>query len=1193
MSLEGLDAILTKEEIVATQRPADLLDRPDMVDNTYTKHVRSYIPLGRQAEEDNTNQSVNYFERRVIREIKDAAALRGYITAEYGYGKTSTALYLWKRAREANILAVPPFQMTKLTDLVVATYGWLRYELSRTRPGSALIQDATDLYNTIIERNAESLAKQYGIDRAGVEQLVKDRPELLTLNPGDYLKFFEEATQLARQAGFEGLLILADEVQQYIDPEVKTGIKDPISPLFDVISGLLTRRNHLHMGIILVLPPKELDVLRDQRGDFIHRTLQASLDLRSIYDRTFPQRLWQRLAAEFNFTDHSHRIVTPTTLDALGQIGVRSDLSDGPRTVINTFRRMTTRYLNAGHPSDDAYTPYLLIEDFLNGQIVFDSAKKIQRVTNQALGHSLVKGYPDRERAIKWAAAFPEEGIPRNLQEKEGLLETFDLLMQSAQGDLVIAVGDIKNKGITLRGLDKIQLDTGWLPTTIREFSRLYDENTAIVKQRAIQGFLDLLTAKVFPENQWKVIETMQAGLTRNTGLILEGSFTSYSRKYPERRLHIQVLWEDENVTDVDVIGEFLIRFRLRRYLDWTEEKRHQYATPLEIDYEARQINVTLNLMHRDEASMSPTLDKTVASIVSPYKLTPLLMLALHEVINEKRAGQAIPKNDDQSIRYAFQPDLMDNAFHFLFNAGVGQPINAAEERILEEASRQLLDAMYPEYETIMLVGNWSSSLGKYRNALKHLELTHERQGQVAVEGTKEEIAELFTLTHTALGTFLSNFSSLLLIQQDFPSQRGVKEGKKGSVRFQLHPLEKQIKKWLAASPNTRKQNDQLVHTMPTNQVYRRAGEFGYQAKEIDELLGLMTERGLIAIDRRGMISEEVHQAPSIDELANEVKEWQSGIQQLLEVFNQHQLRSWTEEAQKFSGIINQLRQKPDDEKAITARRAVHAHQRQLDGFVKDRHQDLSREVDRFVRSVPQPNPQHGKTLNNSVKGGVSYVEQVNDLRDRLSKQFNTLSSEAESYQQEIKSLVAALKTEELAIQTLVKLAKEYQTLQAKSEPLKQKWTDFARNYDLFTAWGRLVDRGSELADQIRELGEAVREQREKFQQISQDITGHLSANKTAALPDAPTYEHQLGEVAAAVRQIKTQASDRFTNLQDRYRQVLMTGLNFPRDRLWTPYPYNPANTNRPRKSLTAGPGDGPISSFGAPVLTCRSRGYL
>ncbi len=92
MSLEGLQAILSKEEIVATQRATDLLERPEAVDEAYKRHVRTYIPLGRQAENGQTGQTVASFERQVIQEVKQGGALRGYLTAEYGYGKTSTAL---------------------------------------------------------------------------------------------------------------------------------------------------------------------------------------------------------------------------------------------------------------------------------------------------------------------------------------------------------------------------------------------------------------------------------------------------------------------------------------------------------------------------------------------------------------------------------------------------------------------------------------------------------------------------------------------------------------------------------------------------------------------------------------------------------------------------------------------------------------------------------------------------------------------------------------------------------------------------------------------------------------------------------------------------------------------------------------------------------------------------------------------
>ncbi len=1165
MNLEGLDAILNKEEIVQTQRPADLLDRPEMVSRTYINHVRSYIPLGREAQGQNNGESVTDFERRVVRGIKDAEALRGYITAEYGYGKTSTMLYLWQQAQAANILAVPPFVMTQLPDLITATYGWLSYELQRTRPGSPFINDVATLYRDIIDRSAESLSRQYKIDRTSAQQLLKDRPELQKLNTADYLRFFEQTVAIAREAGFEGVLVLPDEVQQYIDPEVKTGAKDPISPLFELISGLITRRKHLHFGLVMVLPPKELDVLRDQRGDLVHR-LETKLDLRTVYSRDFPLRLWDRLAKQFNFESHQYRIASEATLTALGQICARPDLSDGPRTVVNTFRLMTRRYLERGSPADDPYTPEHLINDFLNAKITFDSSKKIPQTTNKALGHSLVKGYPDRERAIKWAAAFPEEGVTRDIQQGQGLIQAFDTLLISAQGDLVISVGDVANKGITLRGLDRVELSVDTLSILIREFWRIFDEQNHTAHRRAMQGFFNLLTEKVFPNNQWQIEETRHDSLlTRNRGMLLRGAFASYQRKFPERRLQIRLLWEDEPVKDMEPDGEFVVQIRLKLYLDQMEAERRQRYTPIEIDYDSRQINLTLNMMHQDESSVSPNLEKTIGAIVSPYKFTPLLMLALHEFINEKRANSQIPKSDDQHIQYMFQPDLLDNVFRFLFNPDVGGPFNAAQERILEETTRLLLDAMYPDYHTLMQVNTWTSSLNKYRNALKHLETTHERQGQMVVLGTKDEISELFTLSNTGLDTFISNYVVLLNIRQPFPTQREIKEGKAGAVMFQLHPLERQIKKWLEQSPETKKhkvgQQSFTVHVIPTNQVYLQAAKLGYHHKEIDEIIDLMEDRGLIAREQRGVIREEVNQAPSIDELAIEVEGWQRDLGLLLEIYSQNnQLRTWYQDAQQVANALNGLRQKPDDEKAIIARRSVQTYRRHLEQFIKDQHKTLISSIQLFERQLPQLNPHHLKALGTPVQGSVNFVEQVNDVKSRILRQFNALKNETDQYRRQAETVAAGLRAENLSLEALIRLAGEFKELQGRHQPLLEKCQNSASDFERFNEWGRLVLAGSNILDQMNELGDAVSQERERFQKLSQDIRGHLSARKLDALPDAPTYESQLREIDEAVRVIKAEANARFTSLQDRYRQALISTLKFPPDKLWTPYSYNPSD---------------------------------
>lgn len=53
---------------------------------------------------------------------------------------------------------------------------------------------------------------------------------ILDLQPADYIRYFEEVTKIVLQAGFEGLLILPDEIQQYIEPKIASKSGDPIHP---------------------------------------------------------------------------------------------------------------------------------------------------------------------------------------------------------------------------------------------------------------------------------------------------------------------------------------------------------------------------------------------------------------------------------------------------------------------------------------------------------------------------------------------------------------------------------------------------------------------------------------------------------------------------------------------------------------------------------------------------------------------------------------------------------------------------------------------------------------------------------------------------------------------------------------------------------------------------------------------------
>lgn len=371
MGIEGLEYILSKQEIVPTVSASDLIHRPGEVEMDYHRHVRTYVPINRAASGDAETLSVTGFEEKVIKGIKAAKSVRGYLTAEYGYGKTSTALYLWNRAEENRLIVVPPFQMLHLPDLVDAIYGWVSYRFSVNAP--QFIPSLDDLYNNLRNRSLEKEAQDMGVSVKVLQQRVDAGRFTLELQTNEYITFFEQATDLVRQAGYEGLLVLADEVQQYIEPEIASA-SDPIAPFFNLVQAMLTREGRLHMGILFIIGLKEVGVLRDRRNDLLHRLREYSLDLTNVYDYDFATNLWKQLARAFDFRDIQEDIVSGEALQALGQITSRTDLSDGPRTVINTFRRMVQRY-KLGGINIPKYNPIDLIEDLIGGEIQFSGSK--------------------------------------------------------------------------------------------------------------------------------------------------------------------------------------------------------------------------------------------------------------------------------------------------------------------------------------------------------------------------------------------------------------------------------------------------------------------------------------------------------------------------------------------------------------------------------------------------------------------------------------------------------------------------------------------------------------------------------------------------------------------------------------------------------------------------------------------------
>jgi len=1175
MSLDGLNFILEKREVVPTVSARDLLERAEQVEADYRRHVRTYVPISRVAEGSGDQLSVERFERRVIKHVKEARAPRGYLTAEYGYGKTSTALYLWDRAEKENLVVVPPFQMLHLPDLIMATHGWIRYRLGTTRPD--LVDRADRLYEDTTSMSLKKAAQESNASETTLRQWVKQGRFLLDLQTSDYLSYFDSATKLVQEAGFDGLIILPDEIQQYIEPQMRSGAGDPIAPFFNLIQGLATREGYLCFGFILVIPLKEIGIIRDARGrgDLLDRMRELSLDLSTVYDQDFAKRLWNKLADEFGFSDIASDIVRPETLDALGEIASRDDLSNGPRTVINTFRRMVQRYQSQGYAQTAAYTPIDLVDDLLSGGIQFSGNNQIQNVTRTALQSGIVRADPERyEPALKLAAAYPNNGVPLTVQRLYGVDAALDELMRTSLGDLVIAVGPIDQHGVTLVGLDRVQVQREWLPQTIRDFRRAYSETHNDTRDRAIEVFETLLETRVF--KGWKVVKRQPSTFTANRSIVFEGEFQAFSSRFPNRRVQVRILWEDEERKDAFVEGDVAIEYRLSIHRDLEHEQRRRMAQEVTFDYENHIAIVPINLMYVRPEGIPQQIQQGLQGVWSPYDLSPLVLMNIYQMLEEKRADGLIPKQDDQYIKPGFQPDLLDTIMRDLFNAEVGAGLGAAGERITEVVVERLLDERYGNtYVTLMAVGNWRNSLQKYGAALERLENRYQRRGEIEVEGTKGEIADLMVVSHTGLDSFMRVFGTLLKLDRDWPTQRQEAQGERGAVKFTLHPQEQQIMTWLRESSDTREvtigRKQHQLKCIELGEVYQRSRDLGYQDDETAQLITLLEKRELAEIYQQHLLREVPSEAPDVEGVSSQLAALEQDLSVLLDGFpGNSTLIGIQTHAETWRKTINERLQSgtADPEFIYRLGRNIKLRQTDLRNFAEDARKNALKQAETLQRSQRPVNQHHLDSLDRPIAGSVSYVDQVNVLRGALLRQAFSVRGEVENLRRELEQSVSALSREDLRYEDLVSNMQELERLTTRLETTNKVVQAFEQNYEHLTAWNRLVDQGSRLYSDLAEMENVARGEAEDFDALSRQIRGAISSqnNKLDILPNHSIYETQLIEIARRVREKRDNALNEFNERQQRYRSALTDSGLYRRDALNQPFEYNfsnPGESNR------------------------------
>ena len=1120
----------TLRAIVDTVRADEVEREPEAVRTRYEPYAEVYFVI----------EAVKRVEQRLIGELRGGKSVTGYISADFGYGKTATAIYLWKRCLDNEIVAVPPFLFRQLKDVMQATKGWLAYQLQHTHP--ELRQKLEESYRSRVERSAEELAKEIasrqGISEvkalAIVQQHIVQRRDVTTTQ--SLLDFLRDAAELAKEAGFKGLVVFADESQEFLRAE-EAEVREAIQTLSELVKGIRGMAN-LPLGFILTMPVEPTEAaIEEQAGDIMQRMRErgTALKLQDAYGSEFPRDLWRYLTEQFGSEEAKHA-VEDRTLVALGQLCERKDLSNGPRTVINAFKRIAHHYQQNRCP----YTPINLIDDYLQGHIVFEGREaKLTNTLRRLLELPAVQRDPKRQQAVKLLAAFPR-GVD---EEKAGdLYKVIEDLADKEQwlGEHLTQLAE----GYALVGLQERAEARPLLDEIIRDFRRRWHHTYSEIqkKQLATIGFLQEIIPMLFPprgpgqyanfgghRRRAQDFERSAQGVFYE---VLEGCFERMFSRFPNRKVCISVSDNADALTRFQPPAEDIhLDFRFFLCFPSNEEEPTRIISP----NQDRRVDFYLN-MKRTFGRHFPSDLAFLRDIMAPERTSAQVLLALsirmwgwleeHPETSEADR-QMIEAHRRALHRYALQL-LLPDASDVAKVQAVGIKVSGAEQRLIESAFEAKCVELYPKYKPLMITKEWKNYLRRYRDALSRRPLA-ERRGRQPFSGSRDEVAALFGSTRSTFPSQATNLESMGLLEvkgwnSDTPN-----------ILFREHSLETLLRETLQREGwNKTVQVSGQTKSVKSIEISRLkdiAWKQGYLSDEVDEALELLVLRQYLQREPDGTVHEFAG-AVDPEELKYQVQQLEEKLDQLATHFR-NELRTHEE-------LLHEAREhltNPEDEVALdTAQRKLDELRVRLDEFIRSKARE---EANRLAGLASELDRQSGelqpRELEQQVTGTVEFVRHVDDQRKALDRRFRELRKEWEQLKDNFKSAQqqAQVVGDEKALSAVLekrrKLEAAKQNLDAELKHLQPYLTGLQ-------CWREVVAKVTSLRERI-DLNSPLRQQLDS--EVTTAIMEHFATKQLEALLDWERFKADVDTIEAELNAEENRRRDEFLQNKERYEQAL------------------------------------------------------
>jgi hypothetical protein len=964
-SVEGLSVIANKTPVVGTHVGSFSAASIEQTQERYQLEALTYV----------RPEDISIYQHRLLDRILTNKASIGCIVAPFGYGKTSAAIDTWKVCNENGLLAILPFSCSSVAEMGKAISTGIEYRLGRESRGAKRVRAAYEAYLvSSAKRLAEQDSVHYHIDFDTALRSIEDKIERgylhIDATGSHLLGLLEQLTQIVLESDFKGLLIIVDEFQQFLGNINKVVITN-----FRTLVWGLRTRGALPLGLLITMDPDTERNLAERAGDILHRIKEDTLylDFTDAYDRGFARLLWAKYAENFHFAEKNLKIIDTATLDAIGQICERHDLSNGPRTVIDLFQRIAHLYPIRKKP----YTPIDLIDDFLSGEIRFDGDRsKISSLVGELTSYEYIKTSPQRLQTLKLISAFPR-GCSKVTADSYGLGPAFKELSDALRGEVLTELPD----GMALIDLQRVGKPQNKLNMILKKYWMQITEDE-IVNDRVVTLFAKYALSPLFQPYQsvlsgWSTVEpTFRLTPSGSYTQTYEGSFFE---EYPKRRVCVEICRQKEQVSDIDKSCDVHFAFVLQ--LSDEELIQPSYDRRSQTFVAGVAINHPFGIpMPRDV--------RWIEDYLRPVVMSPAVVLSLIDYINSQAPKiNEVTENELQRIQ-AYSKKLND----FLIAVVFGPELFSGPESVVisrgEQAFRniifQTMNQAYPGYQTLITSPQWENLCKAYIDVLSNSNPLYTRGIEPLID-EKTKIATLFGFrNHAGFESQIRQYRGLAVLENW--------NGKQGEIRFERHPGEELLLQALGAHKEL--SQDALIET---------ARQFGYLPVETNYLLEFLSLRGYIEKRKNGHYRQA--QTLSKAELMRIAKESEAEAIEILSIVKLPEL------AEKVSQTILHVK---DERKLLEAQIQVLQFQRivqssrslaikQIQNTLTQFRASLYQKADAISKDIPVSST--GLFIDAHINGaqrGITsksrgVLRKVNKLTVEVNKMLNSLAKQDSS----------------------------------------------------------------------------------------------------------------------------------------------------------------------------------------------------